>query len=235
MESTTVITRNCAIAAGCARHDANFPLDSLRSLVGLAAGPGLPPGFHVGPGNVGLPCPLPPGRAPGKIGRAGHSGTLPRFRPVADVPGLPPGWSLGKRCRRAPGWSRSACRRASRRAGLPARCRAGHSGSVADVRRATSGFRPSLGKRCRASGPLPTCRASGPLPGWSLGGRCRASGLPPGFHVGPGNVGLPAVTREAQGNGQGGCLARANRKLLARLRPSLPCGAWGIDSQEEGT
>ena len=199
MESTTVITRNCAIAAGCAaQHDTGYRADSLRSLAGLpdvpgfrpiaglvtrgalpgfrlaagfprragqrraslpiAAGlvkiglppglppgwslgercraSGLPPGFHVGPGNVGLPCPLPPGRAPGKIGRAGHSGTLPGF---------------------------------------------------------------------------PTCRRA------------------------PGNVGLPAVTREAQGNGQGGCLARANRKLLARLRPSLPCGAWGIDSQEEGT
>ena len=26
------------------------------------------------------------------------------FRPVADVPGLPPGWSLGECCRRAPGF-----------------------------------------------------------------------------------------------------------------------------------
>ena len=37
MESTTVITRNCAIAAGCARHDANFRADSLRCPEALPA------------------------------------------------------------------------------------------------------------------------------------------------------------------------------------------------------
>jgi len=95
------------------------------------------------PGNVGLPCPLPPGRAPGKIGRAGHSETLPGFRPVADVPGLPPGFhvgpgNVGLPCLlppgRAPGFPHSIRRNAAqcgapglRRASLPGKIgRAGH-------------------------------------------------------------------------------------------------------------
>jgi hypothetical protein len=82
--------------------------------------------------------PLPTCRA---CRRAGHSGGVADVRRASG--------------RLPPGWSRSACRRASRRAGLPARCRAGHSGSVADVRRATSGFRPSLGKRKQTGKGLP--------------------------------------------------------------------------------
>ena len=191
MGSTTAITRNCAIAAGCAaQHDTGYRADSLRSLVGLAAGladvrratSGFRPiaaGLSTcrrAPGNVGLPA----------VTRE----ALPGFQPVADVPGLPPGWSLGKRCRRAPGWSRSACRRASRRAGLP------------DV----PGFRPVAG--LVTQGALPTCA-----------GQRRASGR----------------HSEAQGNGQGVALPVRIGTLLARLRPSLPCSAWGIDSREEGT
>jgi hypothetical protein len=88
-------------------------------------------------------------------------------------------------CRRAPGWSRSACRPAGladvrptpRRArSVAALVKIGrHSGNVADV------------PTCRA------CRRAGQdrlaAPPGKIG--CRASGLPPG------NVGLPAVTRGA--------------------------------------
>ena len=55
----------------------------------------------------------------------------------------------------------------------------------ADVRRATSGFRPSLGERCRRAD------VPGLPPGWSLGERCRRA---PGFRpvaAGLVKIGLP--------------------------------------------
>ena len=211
MESTTVITRNCAIAAGCAaQHDTGYRADSLRSLVGLAAGPCAGqdrPGRSLG--NVaGLPARCRrAGLAAGLVTRQ----ALPTCAGLVKI-GLPPGFPT---CRRA---------------GLPARCRAGHSGALPGFRLA-AGLPRRAGQR-RAS----LLIAAGPCAGQDRPGRSlgNVAGLP--------DVPTCAGQRRASGRHSGsarkrarGCLARANRKLLARLRPSLPCGAWGIDSQEEGT
>ena len=77
MGSTTVITRNCATAAGCARHDVSFRAHSLRC---------RPLGKHCRPrGAADVPrCRSTPGR-------------LPHSRPVADVPALRPR-APGPRC-----------------------------------------------------------------------------------------------------------------------------------------
>ena len=180
------------------QHDTGYRADSLRSLVGLPDVPGFRPiaglvtrgalpGFRLA---AGLPR------------RAGQRrASLPIAAGLVKIglpPGLPPGWSLGKRCRAS---------------GLP------------------PGFHVGAGQR-RASLPI----AAGPCAGQDRPGRSlgNVAGLP--------DVPTCAGQRRASGRHSGsarkrarGCLARANRKLLARLRPSLPCGAWGIDSQEEGT
>ena len=142
-----------------------MPIAALILCAALAAGQALP--TCAGLVKIGLPpppglptcAPRPAGqdRLPGWSRSAVTREALPGFRlaagqrrvsgrysgSVADVPGLPPGWSLGERCRRAPGFRPVA-------AGLVKIGR--HSGSVAGLpacRRATSGFRPSLGERCR--------------------------------------------------------------------------------------
>ena len=146
MESTTAITRNCAIAAGCARHDANFRAHSLRCRsLGKrcrprgAAGQDRP---HA-PGPVVLPTCCAPGRLPtccpwccrpvnsrpvAPTLPAGHSGSVagPVVLPGQDRPHAPGPVVLPTCC--APGRLPTCC---------PWCCAAGH----------TPGR--SLGKRCR--------------------------------------------------------------------------------------
>ena len=143
MGSTTVITRNCAIAAGCARHDANFRADSLR-------------------------CRSTPGRLPHAPGRSLGKRCRPRGAAGQDRPHAPGPWccrraALPAGCRRAARGA-AGCRlpvnsrpvaprsRPVTREALPAR-------GAADVLRcrSTPGRLPhapgrSLGKRCRPRG-----------------------------------------------------------------------------------
>jgi len=183
MESTTVTIRNCAIAAGCARHDTGYRADSLRcrSTPGrlpsrsrpLAdvprAGPTLPARGAAGPslGKHCRPVVLPTCRAAGQLPAgcptlpAGHSGSVagPVVLPVKIGPTLPAG------CRRAAGQDRLPTCRApaprSRPVVLPT-CR------VADVPRcrSTPGRLPHAPRRSlgNVAAPvvLPTCRVAGP-------------------------------------------------------------------------
>ena len=142
MESTTVITRNCAIAAGCAmQHDTGYRADS-ASPCRASRRAGLAAGLVT---REALPTLAGQRRASGR-----HSGALPGFRPVADVPGLP--------------------------AGLVTRA------SVAD---------------------FPTCR------------RCAGQRRASGRHSG-------SARKRARG-----LPCPCESETLARLRPSLPCGACG--------
>ena len=160
MESTTVITRNCAIAAGCARHDASFRADSLRCRsLGKRCRPrgaaDVLARSHARPAT--LPCcrraALPAGCRRAARGAAGRStpGRLPHA----------PGRSLGKHCRPR--------------------------GAAGQDRPHAPG--PVVLPTCCAPGRLPTCcpwSTPGRLPhapGRSLGKHCRPVVLP--VKIGP--------------------------------------------------
>ena len=150
MESTTVITRNCAIAAGCARHDAIFRADSLRcrSRSAPRSRPVVLPTCCAPGRSLGeaLPAPV---VLPVKIGPtlpARGAADVLRCRPVTDVlPVVLPARQLPAGCPTLPARraadvprSRPIARRAARGAAgpstpgrLPPRSRPVTRGSVA--------------------------------------------------------------------------------------------------------
>ena len=205
MGSTTVITRNCAIAAGCARHDANFRA-ILCAAGQLPAGcPTLPAGHS---GSVAGPVVLPTCRAAGQL-PAGCPRSRPVTREALPAPwccrraALPvnsrpvahaPGRSLGKRCRPVVLPVKIGPTLPARGAADVLRCR-----PVADVLPVVlpAGQLPAGCPRSRPvtreALPAPWCcrRAALPVnsrpvahaPGRSLGKRCRPVVLP--VKIGP--------------------------------------------------
>ena len=186
MGSTTGTIRNCAIAAGCARHDANFRADSLR----CRSTPGRLPPRSRPVTREALPAPwccrstaprsrpvvLPTCCAPGRLPTccpwccrpvlptcrvAGQlPAGCPRSRPVTWE-ALPAPWC----CRRAAaGQLPAGCRRAARGAAGPCCRRVALPVNSRPVAHAPG---PSLGKRCRPRGAadVPRCRSTpGRLP-----------------------------------------------------------------------